>query len=44
MYDLHNAYNYENIVFIYYVQFSIHVSFACEFIWRRELGGKLRPN
>jgi hypothetical protein len=32
MYDLHNAYNYENIVFIYYVQFSIRVSFACEFI------------
>jgi hypothetical protein len=31
MYDLHNAYNYENIVFIYYVQFSIRVSFACEF-------------
>jgi hypothetical protein len=32
MYDLHNAYNYENIVFIYYVKFSIRVSFACEFI------------
>jgi hypothetical protein len=31
MYDLHNAYKYENIVFIYYVQFSIRVSFACEF-------------
>jgi hypothetical protein len=34
MYDLHNAYNYENIVFIYYVQFSIRVSFACEFIFK----------
>jgi hypothetical protein len=32
MYDLHNAYNYENLVFIYYVQFFIRVSFACEFI------------
>jgi hypothetical protein len=32
MYDLHNAYNYQNIVFIYLVQFSIRVSFACEFI------------
>jgi hypothetical protein len=31
MYDLHNAYNHENIVFKNYVQFSIRVSFACEF-------------
>jgi hypothetical protein len=35
MYDFHNAYNYENIVFIYYVQFSIRVSFACEFTLKK---------
>jgi hypothetical protein len=35
MYNLHNAYNCENIVFIYYVKFSIRVSFVCEFIMKQ---------